>query len=83
MRYYGRTVDDPKSPNYQEVLDVGRWYKNDDGDIALEGWVDGEWVDWPALIEASGIGGSNPFMPMTENDVKRWMRNRGQEEWAV
>ena len=79
MRYYGRTVDNPKAPNYGEVLDVGRWYDNDEGDIALERWVDGEWTDWPALIEASGIGGSNPFMPMTENDVKRWMRNRGQE----
>ena len=77
MRYYGRTVDNPEAANYGEVLDVGRWY--DDGEIVLERWVDGEWVDWPGLIEASGIGGSNPFQPMTENDVKRWMRNRGQE----
>ena len=73
MRYYGRAVDNPKADNYGEILDVGRWYEDDEGEIALERWVDGEWEDWPELLAASGMGGSNPFVPMTEGEAQKWI----------
>ena len=75
MRYYARVVDNPEADNYGEVLDVGRWYENDEGDIALEKWTKDGWVDWPELLAASGMGGSNPFVLMTEQEAQEWIES--------
>ncbi len=71
MKYYGRVVDNPKAPDYGRILDVGRWYEDDDGEVNLERWDGEKWVDWPGLLAASGMGGSNPFILMTERDARK------------
>jgi len=73
MRYYGQAVDNPEADNYGGILAVGRWYEDDEGEIALEKWADGKWVDWPELLAASGMGGSNPFIPITETEAITWI----------
>ena len=40
-----------------------------DGDSRIpEKWQDGEWVLWPRLIRASGIGGDNHFQETTKKE---------------
>lgn len=75
MGYYARMGINSSSPDFDKVLDVGRWYTNEDGDLSLERWTGKGWEDWPRLYDASGTGGANPFLPITEEQAKRHMQD--------
>ena len=77
--YYVNVNSVPTSPTYGEVRTLNRWIEEDNGNLLLEKW-DSEtksWVDNPALFAASGIGGSNDYMPVPEDEVEMLLTSFG------
>lgn len=51
---------------------VGR-VRREGGILYLERWDGAGWVDWPALLDATGIGGAESWFPTSEAEAKREM----------
>jgi hypothetical protein len=66
VRYFARIIDDPDSPRYKERVSLHRWEHSEAG-IRAEWWDtrEREWVDDPALVGFTGIGGGNDYEEIT------------------
>ncbi len=51
---------------------VFRWV-NEPGILKLEKWTGSEWIDWPDLISACGIGGSTEYVQIDEKEARNMM----------
>jgi len=78
VRYYTRNNDNPDSPTYGHVYSLHRWMESAT-DIILER-LDvnaAEWVDNPALYDASGNGGDNNYHEVTAGVATALIRQWG------
>jgi len=73
MKYYFSIDTLEESETYMEPVAVFRWYSDDKGDHP-EMWENSEWVSYPELIAATGLGGDNDFEETTEEKAQDFIK---------
>ncbi len=77
MKYYFHVISNPKSGRYMRPLALYRF--EDEGKLITEKWdrKENKWIDFPDLIQSTGIGGDNgDFIPTTNDEALEFM-NKG------
>jgi hypothetical protein len=65
--YFSKNYEGVDPPDKRSGL--YRW--TDGPPLRLEKWNGQEWIDWPDLMRASGIGGDNEYIQITEEEADR------------
>lgn len=52
---------------------VFRWVEGPDGTL-MQKWTGTEWIHWPDLIAASGMGGDTSYEEITKAEAQQLMK---------